>query len=161
MMPSTVHAEAVGTDRIPVVDSDIPGASPTLEGSMPNVPPGATPAGSVADKLKVPLLPTTNVGTLTFHAIVVGPVGLEVATSGPGAGFRSGAGAGLVVSPADAGVPALLPPPQPVTARIVAAAPPHNTRRRPSSSSFNMRSNPTSLNNDLMGELLEAEVLSA
>lgn len=86
--PATLPTLAVPTDRIPAGVSVIPVGSGAPEALTPNTPPRATPAGSVVERLNIPLLPTANVGGLTTQAD-------DAAAEGGGA-----AGAGAAVAEA-------------------------------------------------------------
>ena len=70
--PATLPTVAVPTDRIPAGVNVIPAGSFAPDGLTAKAPPRATPAGKVVARLKVPPLPTANVGGFTTHAADAG-----------------------------------------------------------------------------------------
>src|SRR4051812_48601154 len=128
-MPATVDTVAVPTDKMPCGESVMPTGRAGPTGSMPKVPPRATPMGSVVDRSNVLLPPTLSRGMVTFQACAAGggdgcvlpEAGAAGGVAVPGAGAVGGevAGAALegVVLPATE-VSTTLPPPQPVSVKI-------------------------------------------
>jgi hypothetical protein len=95
MTPSTVPTIAVPTDNTPAEVSVIPVGKLAPDGSTPNFPPRAIPAGKVFARSNIAPLPTTKAGAgLMIHAPGVGG-GVGVGDGeGDGVGVGEGAGDG-------------------------------------------------------------------
>lgn len=109
--PETEPMAAVPTASTPACESVMPDGRRDPAASIPNMPPRATPAGSVVARSNVAPLPTMRAGTYGAQA------------AGAGAGADGGAGAGVGAGAVPSGEAASLPPPQPAKALAATAIP--------------------------------------
>ena len=113
MTPTTSVAPALPIDRMPCGDKVTPLGNAAPADDTPNVPPLATPLGSVAAKSILAPLPTMKYSEPTFHAPTSGAGG---GGDGFGLGDGPGAGDGAGPEPSDRSVESSPEPPHPARA---------------------------------------------